>query len=101
MSMKTAAISFQSPDAVEYMKSPCRTSFLDPFVFGAMTNTWLPTKSKPCHDSYDLNYGKSKITDKILHLSLNTVDWGNFEVRIDECGIHIPPSPILWELVRC
>jgi hypothetical protein len=99
ISMKTAAISFQLLEAVEYMKTPCRTNFLDPFVFGAMANTWLSTKSQPCHDSYDLNYGKTKITDKILNLY--SVDWGNFEARIDECGIHIPPSAVLWELVRC
>jgi len=89
--MKTAEISLRSLIAVEFLKAPCRTNFLDPFVFGAMNRKWL--QPNPIVGLNHLEMDASKNIDTLR-------DWGHFHVRIDENGIRIPPSSTLWELIR-
>lgn len=103
ISMKSAAISFQSPEAVEYIKNPCRTNFLDPFVFGGMKSAWFQTKPDSWYNSIHIKEEIPNKTDQMGKSSLNdteTKDWGNLHARVDENRIFIPPSPVLWELLR-
>jgi hypothetical protein len=92
--MKKLALSFQSSEAVDAVKYPCRSTLLDPFVFGGWASAWFHEhkQSNPVVD----------LTDQVSQLSLGdaTRDWGTLEATVDEQGILIPPSPVLWECIR-